>query len=141
MALALWAAAAASESRLVSQPALLAAAWVALFMLPAAYAMCRCDWSQHVFGSITPSQASASSRGLLMRVPALVWRQRIRFHSPVALQMFTLHLTSAPGAQDAAEPPQYCSCHAGALPAAASMSLHSVFSSMMSTDQHTASLA
>ena len=45
VALALWAAAAASESRLVSQPALLAAAWVALFTLPPAYALCRCGGS------------------------------------------------------------------------------------------------
>lgn len=45
LALALWASAAVSESRLFSQPALLAAAWVALFTLPPAYAMCRCDLS------------------------------------------------------------------------------------------------
>jgi hypothetical protein len=51
VALALWAAAAASELRLVSQPALLAAAWVALFTLPAAYAMCRCQCPRDPVGS------------------------------------------------------------------------------------------
>ena len=42
MALVLWAGAAVSESRFFSQPALLVAAWVAVFTLPPAYAMCRC---------------------------------------------------------------------------------------------------
>lgn len=41
LALTLWAVAAVSESRLVSQPALLISGWVALFALPPAYSMCR----------------------------------------------------------------------------------------------------
>ncbi len=41
LALALWAAAAVSESGLVSQPTLLVASWSALFALPPAYSMCR----------------------------------------------------------------------------------------------------
>ena len=43
LAAGLWAAAALSESRLVSQPTLAVAAWTALFTLPPAYAVCRCD--------------------------------------------------------------------------------------------------
>jgi hypothetical protein len=87
VALALWAAAAASESRLVSQPALLAATWVALFTLPAAYAMCRCDWSRTIRRNpdLGPNRASKTRRGLLVWVPGLFWCQRIGLRSREAL--------------------------------------------------------
>ena len=113
MALALWAAAAASESRLVSQPALLAAAWVALFTLPAAYAMCRCGTMR-----IHAPSRRQQSGGLLPHVPCQ--RQRNGVHRPLL---------------------ECCSCHVSSCATAASRSLQSVSFGMTSTHWHTASCA
>jgi hypothetical protein len=82
LALALWAAAAVSESRLFSQPALLTAAWVALFTLPPAYAMCRCGglYSTALYDSLTPPSLVAAAGGLL-HATALLWMYPT--HGPV----------------------------------------------------------
>lgn len=118
MALALWAGAAASESRLVSQPALLAAGWVALFTLPAAYAMCRCGCSHNPAGSMPESGVKRKRR--TARVGAVCFgRQRIRVHSPVALRLGCRRRSCSISLQSrthgAAELLVSDSCHVGTL--------------------------